>query len=172
MNNLHSKQEEIIARLNEQYGDNGSGDEILDFYYKTHEQFMALKNQDVTIIVAAGNSHSKKVNVLSLLGGISVGALTPDRNHIAPYSNQNSLTTIYRVGEFKTHRVPGGVDINGNGNADFSTPLLSNDTALIKTFRGTKTWGATAQGTSYAAPNLCNPDAGPGSLAWLYKLLP
>lgn len=87
--------------------------------------------------------------------------------NIAKYSNQSSLTTVYRVGEFKTRRVEGGVDINGDGKADFPTEVLSNDEELIASFRGNSTWGANVKGTSFATPNVCGKDAGPNRLAWL-----
>jgi hypothetical protein len=168
--NIADKKSEIIARIKQKYGENGSGDKLVDFYYKTHQQFTELEELGVPVVIAAGNLHSKAVNVLSILGGISVGALTPDGGDIAKYSNQSSLTTVYRVGEFKTRRVEGGVDINGDGKADFPTEVLSNDEERIASFRGDSTWGANVKGTSFATPNVCGKDAVPNRLAWLENL--
>lgn len=100
--------------------------------YQIHTLFNSLNDRGVPVITAAGNGFSNdSYNFYGVLGAVSIGALTHDGAAIAPYSNRSSLTTEYRVGDFIIRKVQGGADIDGDGDADFDSSVLSGGASLI-----------------------------------------
>lgn len=96
-----------------------------------------LKEMGIPLITAAGNDYSGEyINLIGLHGGISIGALTYDGSSIAPYSNNNSLTSQYRIGDYIARATGDGIDINNDGITDFDQSLLSDDVTLADIYNG------------------------------------
>ncbi|MBI3550546.1 MAG: hypothetical protein HY078_16030 [Elusimicrobia bacterium] len=91
----------------------------------------------VAVIVPAGNSGPGKVNALSLLpGAITVGGLTIDGRK-SESTGDNALVGIWRLGERVMRRTAdGGVDVNGDGTAEFPRSSLSGGPAWARYFTG------------------------------------
>ncbi len=117
-------------------------------YHDLYRLIRELKDMGIPLITAAGNDHSRTVNLLGIIGGTTIGALTPD-GRIAPYSNRSSLTTIYRMGEITLRTEKEGVDINDDGEADFPWSMTSGGKGANN--------GARRNGTSFATGNVCAP---------------
>lgn len=121
--NIGQKKGLVIARFQEKAA---WGDEYAKGILEAVDSYNDLQEMDIPLITAAGNQYSSsRVNLNAIFGGISVGALTHDGKEIAPYSNANSITHIYRIGDFISRKVPGGVDINNDGVVDFPDAVLS-----------------------------------------------
>jgi hypothetical protein len=102
-----------------------------------YDIFHELRADDMPVIAAAGNDYQAGIiNIFGALGAVSVGALTHDRMGYASYGNVNSLTTIYRVGDYISRRVSGGVDINNDGFADFTADSLTGRRNLSLSYNG------------------------------------
>lgn len=90
----------------------------------------------VPIFVSAGNQTPAKVNLLGLLPGVvSVGALKRDGSKAA-FSADNSLVTGWALGEHVFRRVPGGVDVDGDGRAEVADGRLSGGAPRVSRFAG------------------------------------
>lgn len=90
----------------------------------------------VPIFLSAGNQTPAKVNLLGLLPGmVSVGALKRDGSKAA-FSADNSLVTGWALGEHVFRRVPGGVDVDGDGRAEIPQARLSGGPAQVSRFAG------------------------------------
>jgi len=124
--NLQGKQSEVVSSLA-----SGSIPE------KLFQEFHALKVMGIPVITAAGNGFSNdSYNFYGMLGAITIGASTTD-GQIAPYSNQSSLTSIYRTGDYIARKTADGIDINNDGIAEFSADILSGQQELATRFNGT-----------------------------------
>ena len=90
----------------------------------------------VPVFVSAGNHTPDKVNLLGLLpGAVSVGALDRSLGKAA-FSADNSLVSVWAPGEHVFRRVPGGVDIDGDGHPDIPTERLTGGPTLLSRFAG------------------------------------
>lgn len=100
-----------------------------------YEAFARLGELGVPVILAAANSGFNEVNVYSLFPNvISVGGY--DNYGKAPYSADNSAVTIWRTGNIYSGLVPGGIDLNADGVADFPMDTPEIPLALLKNFEG------------------------------------
>ena len=96
-----------------------------------------LDKAGIKVVTGAGNDYAENyINLYAIAGAVPIGALSHDGKRIAPYSNQNSLTSIYRVGDFIGRQVSGGIDINNDGKADFNDTLLSGEDKNADIVRG------------------------------------
>ncbi len=135
--NIGDKKDTVISRLKEKYGKKGSDNPDVNSFYDSYKALKTLKEMGVSVITVAGNNYSKNiVNVLALFGAVPVGALTHDGSETAPYSNQNTLTTVYKTGDFISRKVEGGIDINNDKQVDFATDELSNGKSIAAQFNG------------------------------------
>ncbi len=118
---------------------------ILDKLDRSSKLFWVLKeikylieDLGVEFIIPAGNDYSLKINVATLVGGLSVGALSADGLSYAPYSNQSSLTEVYRVGDIIAKNVEEGIDINSDGVVDFNWDILSGGESIAQQYNGSQ----------------------------------
>lgn len=118
-------------------------DSILNKLNRRDKLYWALKEikhlineTGVEFISPAGNDYSLKINVAALVGAVTLGAWDSSGTHPAPYSNQSSLTQVYRNGDIISKALPGGVDINGDGVVDFSNEILSGGTSIAQRYNG------------------------------------
>lgn len=94
-----------------------------------------LRADNVPTFTTAGNGYSPlKLNVIATFGAIAVGAELPGGKGPAPYSNANSMTRIYRQGDYISRAVPGGISISGGDRPDFTSAELSNGPRLAAIF--------------------------------------
>ena len=90
----------------------------------------------IPVVAAAANDGYNAVNIYSLFPGvISVGALDL-AGRSAWYSADNSLVSIWRRGSVVAMAAPGGIDLNGDGSADFSLPTREFSAELLAQFEG------------------------------------
>lgn len=107
--------------------------------------FKRLEALGVPVFVAAANSGFKEVNLYSLFPNVlSVGAIDLNGGK-APYSADNSAVTLWRQGSIKSYSTSEGIDVNGDGIADFSlfTPEISE--SLLNSFKGKPASRVTSQ---------------------------
>lgn len=98
---------------------------------ETADLFSRLEKLNVLVIVAAGNFGPGFVNFFSLLKSVtSVGSLEINGNKLLT-SADNSLVSIWRSGVVVPVVTPGGIDLDGDGQADFKTNLLSGGPAIV-----------------------------------------
>lgn len=98
--------------------------------------FSRLQSQGVPVVVAAGNFGPSYVNLFSLFPGvISVGSLDLDGTKRL-LSADNALVTVWRKGSFVSQQLADGVDINGDGAADFPLESLSEGPKTVDLYRG------------------------------------
>ncbi len=122
MSNIDNYAEQIIAGIKETLGDHHS---LYSFYRDVKD----LEKLGVPVVIAAGNDYSTTINLASLMGATSIGAL--DLNgEVAAYSNENLYVNIYRPGDYISRELPGGIDINNDGIVDFESSLLTGQTKL------------------------------------------
>jgi hypothetical protein len=126
---IGAKREALMRMIEKHWKDNPA--------VPNHARIKRLNALGVPVIMAAGNGFSHDVyNSYGLAGAILIGSLTHDGRHIAPYSNQSSMVTEYRIGDFIGRRVPGGIDIDNDGKADFPSKMLSGKRSLAETYNG------------------------------------
>ncbi len=133
--NIADKKDDIVARIKGKFDEKGSSTDI-NYFHRLHELFGILKEMGVPAITGAGNDYSENFNLLGVLGALPVGALTHDGNETAPYSDESSLINVRRPGDFIGHEIPGGIDINNDGQVDFKTDELSNGEKITAQFNG------------------------------------
>lgn len=138
---------------------------------KIHDILQEFKQRGITIVTGTGNESSpNRINLLSLMPGtLTAGALDDNRIIISYYTNNNSLIDFFRKGNVHGRAVPGGVDLTGDGIADIKHPPpeprkdlhhLQNKKAAETSLPSAPEKVLDMDGTSFAAPRICNPDAG------------
>ncbi|PJB70899.1 MAG: hypothetical protein CO093_06545 [Alphaproteobacteria bacterium CG_4_9_14_3_um_filter_47_13] len=154
--NILDKQNEIIEKIIETHEKNPN--QYTQMVSKIHKAITILKAMKVPVITGAGNDSSPNhVNMAALLGAIPVGALSHDGKKKLSISNINNLTSVYKVGEVFSRRVANDdIDINNDEKADFPSRILSNKRMIIDIFYNNQTTFPLNQGTSLAAPAICN----------------
>ncbi len=124
--NAAGKHEQIIRQHESVFGRNTIKGTIQKF-----------ADAGIAVVTVAGNGYSeRRINMLGVFNTITVGALNYKGDARAPYSNDNSVTDIYRTGDVIVRRVSGGVDIDHDGNADFPEELLSDGPSPAERFNG------------------------------------
>lgn len=103
---------------------------------KLGEVFARLRARGVPVLFAAGNAGPEKINLLGMLpGAISVGSLRPDGSK-AGTSADSSLVGLWRRGEHGARRVPGGLDLDGDGRPDLDAERLSGGPSAAERYAG------------------------------------
>jgi hypothetical protein len=127
--NLHQHREEILKRIVEQ---EPSIKPVIDGFAK-------LQQLGVPVLLSSGNEGQEGYySVLSLMPGtVTIGAL--DLNgQPTPYSVNHSLVVAHSQGDYSERLLAdGGVDLTGDGVAEFSKDELTSDPALKRSFDGT-----------------------------------
>ncbi len=86
-----------------------------------------LNRMGIVTVISAGNRGKDAINVYSLArNAVVVGALNENGNK-ANFSSENSLVTHWRQGVYPVKRTKDGIDITGDGKADFSSDVLNPD---------------------------------------------
>jgi len=91
----------------------------------------SFKDLGVPLFVPAGNNYSTKINMASLLGAQSIGALHYHGKKVAAYSDQSPITTLFRQGDILSTQVKDGIDLNQDGRPDFLTSELSGGAPVV-----------------------------------------
>ncbi len=124
---IHEIQQELAIRL------------LLENPTEHHimNAFKQLSDMSIPVITGAGNSFSQEeANIFSLMGAIPVGSLTHDGFKVTDYTNDNSLTVTYRIGDYIGRNVNGGIDINNDGLADFANSIMSGEATIAESLGG------------------------------------
>lgn len=128
---IREKSQVVLDAIFEQ----GFGD---DTFRRLHDAFARLARLKIPVVTASGNNYAHDVyNFFSLLPGvITVAALEFDGRLVAPYSNDNSLVDVYRIGHAVGRAVAGGIDFNGDEIFEVPSSILTGKAKVADLFRG------------------------------------
>lgn len=116
-------------------------------YVRNINSMQALIKMGVPVFASAGNYGSPEyINMYATYGAITIGAKTYDGKSIAGYSDVNSLTTVYRQGDYIARMVDGGIDINGDETPEFPSKDLSSGIPLSVIYEEASADSALQQG--------------------------
>lgn len=101
-----------------------------------HDIFLGFQKLGVPVIVAAGNFGPDHVNLFSMFPGvISVGSKDYFNRKLFT-SSDNIFVTEFRNGVVVPKQISNGVDLDDNGQVDFSTLQMSSGESIAGLYKG------------------------------------